>query len=189
MIITLIEDGLPIGFFEVDATISESYSGSMQLTSNPIEDGSEINDHLIENPDVVTIVGVHSNDPPIIGAALRVSPARAEELDENLEKAMKDGTELDIFTTLRNLVGYVIIDYSPERTLESANGLRFSLTVQKLRKVASSKAGAAPKPSIERAYPEVAIGRLALRKANQAATAIAGAALISLGNATRGGRD
>ena len=112
LLMTIIENGLPTSIIEVDAAITESYSNRSTVTTDPIEDGSEVSDHVTQSPEVVTIRGIHSNHPPIIGASLRVSPVRAEKLDEELQAAWKNAKILDVFGSLRNLVNFTITDYS-----------------------------------------------------------------------------
>lgn len=47
----------------LDATISDKVSIRNEVTSLPIEDGSDVNDHIIKKPLSLTIVGVVSNTP------------------------------------------------------------------------------------------------------------------------------
>ena len=182
LIIGLTENGLLTGYLEVDAAITETYTSRAQVTSDPIEYGASVSDHIFNQPDTATIEGVHSNYPAIFAAGLRVEPVRAEKLDEALLEAKEKGTVLDIFGSLRNLVNYVITDYTVTRDAATANGLRFRLTVQHLLTVQAQTVSSAPTPSVDRAYPPVWVGLLAAHRAAQAVTVAAGTALISWGN-------
>ena len=50
----------PVGF---DAVLSESISASSTVTSNPIETGAEINDHIFTNPKTYTLSAGVTNTP------------------------------------------------------------------------------------------------------------------------------
>lgn len=50
----------PVGF---DAVLSETISASSTVTSNPIETGAEINDHIFTNPKIYTLSAGVTNTP------------------------------------------------------------------------------------------------------------------------------
>jgi hypothetical protein len=167
-----------------DAAITETYSSSAQVTSDPIEDGSSIADHVIYTPARVTIEGLHTNNPAIIGASLRVSPTRAEELDEKLLEAYENSSTLSIFASLRWLDDYVITEYNPTRDANSATALRFSLTLQHVTTVSSQVVGDVPIPSIPKGYPMFLTGLKSARYADAAILGAVGAGLLAWGMAT-----
>lgn len=49
--------------FEIDAMITVAPSHTAQLTTDPVERGADINDHMIVGPTTVTIQGVVSDTP------------------------------------------------------------------------------------------------------------------------------
>jgi len=182
VIITFISDeGLPTGFVEVDSTKVEEYSRDAQITSDPIEYGSMVSDHRIVAPPQVRITGVHTNYPALLGAGLRVEPVRAEKLHERLVEAFEDGTILDIFGSLEVLENYVMTSYSAVRDPANANVLRFTMTAQKLETVSSQLIGDFPVPTLERGWPPVWVGQLAVRRAEQAVSLAAAAAIGAFG--------
>ena len=52
-----------LGTVGFDATMSETISASSTVTSNPIETGAEINDHIFTNPKIYTLSAGVSNTP------------------------------------------------------------------------------------------------------------------------------
>ena len=52
-----------IGGIELDAVLNESHSNRVRLTKNPIELGSDITDHAVVEPDILTIVAQVSDTP------------------------------------------------------------------------------------------------------------------------------
>ncbi len=50
----------PVGF---DAVLSETISASSTVTSNPIESGAEVNDHIFTNPKIYTLSAGVTNTP------------------------------------------------------------------------------------------------------------------------------
>lgn len=55
--------GNDFGNVELDATLEESHEWGVDPTTNPVEIGADITDHIIETPDVVTIRGIVSDAP------------------------------------------------------------------------------------------------------------------------------
>ena len=52
-----------LGTVGFDATLSETITASSTVTSNPIETGAEINDHIFTNPKIYTLSAGVSNTP------------------------------------------------------------------------------------------------------------------------------
>ena len=48
---------------DLDATLDESHDWANDVTSNPVETGAPITDHVIERPDKLTITGLITNSP------------------------------------------------------------------------------------------------------------------------------
>jgi|26BtaG_2_1085354.scaffolds.fasta_scaffold02386_4 hypothetical protein len=55
---TFITDSVTGLIYQLDATTSTQYTTSSTLTSNPIESGRSVVDHVIQNQDTVTISGI-----------------------------------------------------------------------------------------------------------------------------------
>jgi hypothetical protein len=55
---TFITDSVTGLIYQLDATTNTQYTTSSSLTSNPIENGRSVVDHVIQNQDTVTISGI-----------------------------------------------------------------------------------------------------------------------------------
>jgi hypothetical protein len=67
-----------IGIVELDASLSETHSMSAEVTNHPVEEGSEISDHIRKQPDSIQISGVVSNTPLVYLASIQApSPLHA----------------------------------------------------------------------------------------------------------------
>lgn len=53
----------------LDASISETHTSTLKATTHPVEDGSNIGDHLILNPLALSIEGIVSDSPFTLAAA------------------------------------------------------------------------------------------------------------------------
>lgn len=52
-----------IGSLQLDATISENHVATAQITNEPVEQGSNISDHIVNDPEEITIEGFITNTP------------------------------------------------------------------------------------------------------------------------------
>jgi hypothetical protein len=48
---------------DLDATLDEAHEWSNEVTSNPVETGAPVTDHVIEKPDKLSITGLITNSP------------------------------------------------------------------------------------------------------------------------------
>jgi hypothetical protein len=60
-----------IGSFVLDVMDSEKYTGEVEPTANPVEEGVQITDHIIEKPDKLSISGFMSFEPDSANSQLR----------------------------------------------------------------------------------------------------------------------
>lgn len=102
---------------------SESYSSS--VTSNPIEDGADINDHVNNAMGTLSISGT------IVGGDSAI----------NALKAMRDARDIITYTGVTRMSNLVFTNLKFDRSYKNKNGASFSATFQQIRTVAS---GAAP---------------------------------------------
>ncbi len=59
-----------IDVLQLDASVSETHSRKSKISTNEIEDGSQINDHITLDPETLTIEGVISEAPLSLAQAL-----------------------------------------------------------------------------------------------------------------------
>lgn len=55
--------GVDLISIEFDATMSEVHSWTNDITTNPVENGSTVADHILNNPDEITLTGFITNTP------------------------------------------------------------------------------------------------------------------------------
>lgn len=94
---------------------SESYSSS--VTSNPIEDGSDINDHVNNAAGTLNISGV------IIGGESAV----------NALKAMRDARDVMTYLGVTRMSNLVFTSLKFDRSYKNKNGASFSATLKQIK--------------------------------------------------------
>jgi len=94
----------------------ESVSRSSKVTTNPIETGSDINDHVVKDPEKFTLTGV------VIGGS-----GEAEKL-----KAMWDKRDILTYTGRTRVSSMVITSYKEDKSADNARGFGFNITLQKV---------------------------------------------------------
>ncbi len=94
---------------------SESYSSS--VTSNPIENGAEINDHVNNAAGTLNLSGV------IIGGESAI----------NALKAMRDSRDILTYTGVTRMGNLVFTSLKFDRTYKNRNGATFSATLKQIQ--------------------------------------------------------
>lgn len=133
----------------VDAYITRSHGFSSSVTRAPVEDGSNVNDHVIQDPPELTIEGLTSDHPvnllatpaAVIGAVeeflgLSGAETRSQTAAKALELAWSTKAELEIVTRLRTYPRMQIeqLEWPEDQTTSSA--LFFRVRLVQIRKVA-----------------------------------------------------
>ena len=98
---------------------SESYSSS--VTSNPVEDGADINDHVNNAAGQLTISGT------IVGGDSAI----------NALKAMRESRDIITYTGVTRMANLVFTSLKFDRSYKNRNGASFSATLKQVRLVSS----------------------------------------------------
>ena len=93
---------------------SESYSSS--VTSNPIENGAEINDHVNNAAGILNLSGI------IIGGESAI----------NALKAMRDSRDLLTYTGVTRMTNLVFTSLKFDRSYKNAGGATFAATLKQI---------------------------------------------------------
>ncbi len=109
--------------FESGIVEKESESYSSTVTSNPIEDGADINDHVNNAAGTLSVSGT------IVGGENAV----------NALKAMRDARDIMTYTGFTRMSNLVFTSLKFDRSYKNKNGASFSATFQQV-KTASSEA-------------------------------------------------
>lgn len=142
--------------FEVDNVVSASTANEVQLTDNPVEDGSVLTDHEARKPDTHTVEVVVTDRPPEGG----YFPGRARDAWEALKdlRRLKDTLVL-VLPLVGDQLSVRLIRAEPTLNVQTSFGeLRVSLTFREVE-VATSQRVPAQKRKQTNAKPKVELGQ------------------------------
>jgi hypothetical protein len=140
-----------IGGFEIDATITEGYKYVNQVTEFPVEDGSNVNDHVISEAAEISIqafigqakfevwdgaVPESMSDLPDEDPKARIMQAYYE-----LLKLKEDRQPLTLIIGLGTFENMVITSFEIDRDVKTGKDLPFSMTFKQVRIVKSETVG------------------------------------------------
>lgn len=128
---------LAIGLVQFDASLTETHTKRNTIPSHPVESGTNISDHIRQEPDEITLQGVVT-DHPIVYLASETAPSpldgdltaandRADLAYAEMQRVMADGELVSIVTTLREYENMGITEMTVQR--DSANGNVFNATI------------------------------------------------------------
>jgi len=151
---------------EFDATVREVHSGSSQPTDHPVEDGSVVTDHVIDQPDELELTAIVSNFPILILASARSEPSvkggdprtRAEDAYAAIRSLRKAATLVAISTSLREYENMLILRESATRDKDTTEILDIQISLRAFR-VATSEEAEIPEPTEKNDGPKADQGR------------------------------
>jgi len=128
-----------ISTVELDIIINESATATARVTQSPVENGADVNDHIIIDPMTFTTAGVVSNiSSSSIGQFTRVPTVFTQNTTKSKE-AWEALLELQInkapFTLVQGLKEYrnvIILSLSHQQDKDTANGLFFTAQMKEL---------------------------------------------------------
>jgi hypothetical protein len=135
-----------IGTFVVDAFISEHYQFSNSVTDIPVEEGSNIADHIMEDQDVISVEAFIGNTSFAVVTTdgnsvsnLYVSDrmARVRQSYQELKKLTKSKKSLDVVLGLETFTSMAITSFVIDREAETGANLPFTMEFKKLKIVHS----------------------------------------------------
>jgi hypothetical protein len=135
-----------IGTFVVDAFLAEHYNFSNSVTDIPIEEGSNIADHIVEDQDVISVeafignavfevMTIDGNSVSNLEAPDRM--ARIIQVYQELKKMTKSKKLFDVVLGLETFAGMAITSFTIDREAETGANLPFSMEFKKLKIVHS----------------------------------------------------
>ena len=160
-----------IGGVEIDAFFLESYNFSNRLTNLTVEEGSNISDHVIEEPDTIDIEAFigntkfETNESPISDVSdVEVLDDPKSRIRENYHKLLRLKRErqpLDVVTGLDTFTDMVIVSFNIDRDAETGADLNFTMRFQKIKTVMSDEVEISVSPvaaAADQASPIVNLG-------------------------------
>lgn len=161
----LVSIGNELGIVELDCSVQETHVSSAKVTRYPVEEGSDIYDHVQQEPDGLTLEGVFTNSPiSIVPQIPGVDDNRAQELYEDLIALKESAQPVDVVTTLREYEDMVIESVQVPRNARWGKSVRVTIQLTNVRKVSAQEVES-PDPEPEAAKPKV-------DKGNQPATEV-----------------
>jgi hypothetical protein len=125
-----------LDFVTLDASISERYSSTAEVTDHPVEEGVDISDHVRRRPREIVIEGMVSNTPDVILASTRfdLGPpgVRAEAAYFDLLRLQTKGARLTVTTSLREFKNMVITGLDLSRDADTANVARMTISLREV---------------------------------------------------------
>lgn len=145
-----------IGLVTIDAAVTVTHKKANEITKHPVEEGTDISDHIRHTPDSITVEGAVTNDPIVLLASLRAkspvdsgfldaNPDRAKQADEEFVRAMNDGDIMTVVTSLRTYENMVITEYTVTRDKGTGNILSFTIALEEIV-IVNTEQVAAPTP-------------------------------------------
>ena len=141
-----------IGGFVIDAFLVENYNYANRLTNLTVEEGDNISDHVIEEPDIIEIevfIGqtkfeTNANPP---GADVDLSEieipddpkSRIRQAYYELLRMKRERQHIDVVTGLDTFTDMVITSFNISRDAETGADLPFSMSFQKIKTVKSEE--------------------------------------------------
>lgn len=133
-----------IGEIELDVIVNETTQSSATITSNPVENGADVNDHIIINPMTFSMSGIVSDTKVnIIGGEIGISQLSSGDTftknDTPSKEAWEELLELQAsripFTLITNLKDYdnvVIENLAVTQNKDSSNALNFTANMKEI---------------------------------------------------------
>jgi hypothetical protein len=129
-----------IGGITIDAFIQETYDHTASVTELPIQDGAKIGDHLVQEPDQLSIDGFVGDTDLYADYQTEKPPVnRAGEYYEKLLVLKEAGELITVVTGLRAWSNMVITSLSVPRSSDSGKSLSFSMTLKKVTIIKSTE--------------------------------------------------
>ncbi len=134
----LFKKGNFIGDIELDVVINEGANSTSRLTKNPVENGADINDHVIIEPMTFSMTGVVSNASRNIIEAAQ-SPFGQIGIQTKAQIAWESLLELQIsrtpFTLVQGLKSYenvLITSLAETQDKDTSNALYFTASLSEV---------------------------------------------------------
>jgi hypothetical protein len=135
-----------IGTYVVDAFIVEHYNFSNSVTDIPVEEGSNIADHIVEDQDVISVEAFIGNTAfevitedgnAISNLQAPDRMARVRQAYQELKKLTKEKKLVDVVLGLETFTNMAITSFVIDREAETGANLPFSMEFKKLKIVHS----------------------------------------------------
>lgn len=133
--------GNDFGNIELEATLAETHDWSAEVTTNPVESGAPVADHVLENPDKVQIQGFVSDAPLIASQSIA---GKFNEMDSGsntqfifnlLEALVKAKQTITLYTKYKVYRDMVLTNLTIPRSPGDGESIRFTADFLNIRLV------------------------------------------------------
>lgn len=121
-------DQTRVGSVFLDATISEGHNYNSRVTSYPVETGGIISDHIINEPETLTITGIVSDTPLNILTSFN----RSVDAFNRLVRIHDLRERITVITGIKIYTNMVITSLQVPRNINSGQSLTFVIELQKI---------------------------------------------------------
>lgn len=128
----LFKKGNFISTVELDIIINEGASATSRLTENPVENGANVNDHIIIEPMTFTTEGMVSNISSDVIGQFSQNSNKAQEAWSDLLELQINRQPFTLIQGLREYNNIVILSLAEQQDKDTANGLFFTATMKEL---------------------------------------------------------
>lgn len=173
MAVTELIYGVPIratvGVVQFDASISEVHSDSSEVTDHPVEEGSDITDHIRKLPSAIEINGRITNTPIVLLASVFAKSPIVDNLVPSVGTRVFDGYQellniqaqgiiVDVITSLRDYENMAITNVQVNRDKDTGNVLDATISLREVV-IANSISVSLPVPLAVANKPKVNKGK------------------------------
>lgn len=133
-----------IAEIKLDVIVEESVQSSTTITSNPVENGADVNDHIIINPLTFSMQGIVSDTKVGIlgglnavgqllsGDAFTKENTPSKDAWESLLELQADRTPFTLVTNLKDYENVVIENISTSQNKDTSNALIFTANMREI---------------------------------------------------------
>lgn len=135
--------GNALGNIELDAVLDEAHDWQADATMNPVEEGSPVTDHIIEQPDKLKIRGFISETPLVASESVRGANSTpwAESLTQPVFDLLRDLIKaretVTVYTKYRIYNDMVLTNLNIPRSAATGEAIEFTAEFVHIRKVAT----------------------------------------------------
>jgi hypothetical protein len=131
------------GNIELDAVLDENHEWSAEATSNPVEQGAPVTDHVIEQSDKLTIKGFVTDTPLTVSQSLP-QISRSQDVFDLLYQLIKLKEPLSVYTKHRVYDEMVLTNVTIPRAAGVGEAIEFTAEFVHVRKVATQMVDVPP---------------------------------------------
>lgn len=123
---------------EWDASESETHSLSSQVTMHPVEQGSDVSDHVIHKPTRLTLKLLQTNHPIYKNPYYDLGPDRVGRTFDALDELRLFAVPFEVVTSLRRYENMLIESIEVDRNAKTGQALSVSVSLTQVRLVSNA---------------------------------------------------